>query len=585
MRIFFIVWMSTAVAAAAPAPWVAKSDENALLLLQATSRFDPEEASGLGLEGFDDRAIDLAPGWRQRRREAVVAAMSELERRRAAEKDPMVAQDLEIILDAARKRVRRLDPEEKYLVPYFPLERMAFGGLRVLLEEQLSPERRKLAVARLRRYAGMEPGSTPLSALAEARMREKMGAPGLLMPSRAEVEKNLSTAKTMLGGLKPLFVKFQLDGWQEPLAKLEAQCASYDAFLQKEVLPRAREDFRLPPELYAFRLEEVGVDLPPSQLATLAHAAFAKLQAEMQALAGRIAAERHLPQGDYREVLRALKKDQLVGDAILPHYQSRLADLEKIIVEHKLVTLPARHARIRLASAAESAQTPAPNMRMPRLIHNSGEQGEFVLPLSLPAPPGSKEAMQKLDDFTFSAASWTLTAHEARPGHELQFDQMVERGVSLARAVYARNSTNIEGWGLYAESIALPYMPLEGQLVSLDFRLHRAARAFLDPELQAGQVTREQAKKLLTDEVGLSDGMANSEVERYTFWAPGQATSYFYGYTKLVELRAEVERRLGARFDARELHDFILGQGLLPPPLLKRAVLARFAPQESVKKK
>jgi len=63
----------------------------------------------------------------------------------------------------------------------------------------------------------------------------------------------------------------------------------------------------------------------------------------------------------------------------------------------------------------------------------------------------------KYDDFSYSgAASWTLTAHEARPGHELQFDAMVEHGVSLARAFFAFNSTNVEGWGLYSDGSCFP---------------------------------------------------------------------------------------------------------------------------------
>jgi len=54
---------------------------------------------------------------------------------------------------------------------------------------------------------------------------------------------------------------------------------------------------------------------------------------------------------------------------------------------------------------------------------------------------------------------------------------------------------------------------------------------------------------------------------------PGQATAYFYGYTKLVELRAAAERALGSRFDPLAFHDTILAQGLLPPDLLRKAVL------------
>jgi uncharacterized protein (DUF885 family) len=74
---------------------------------------------------------------------------------------------------------------------------------------------------------------------------------------------------------------------------------------------------------------------------------------------------------------------------------------------------------------------------------------------------------------------------------------MVEHGVSLARAHYAFNSTNAEGWGLYSEYIMQPYEPLEGQLMTLQLRLLRAARAFLDPELQSGAITPGQAYAVL----------------------------------------------------------------------------------------
>ena len=117
---------------------------------------------------------------------------------------------------------------------------------------------------------------------------------------------------------------------------------------------------------------------------------------------------------------------------------------------------------------------------------------------------------------------------------------MVEHGVSQARAIYAFNSTNVEGWGLYAERIVQPFMPADGQLISLQNRLMRAARAFLDPQLQSGKVTPEQAFKVLREDVVLSEAMARQEVDRYTFRAPGQATSYFYGYTRLIATRQEV---------------------------------------------
>jgi len=197
-----------------------------------------------------------------------------------------------------------------------------------------------------------------------------------------------------------------------------------------------------------------------------------------------------------------------------------------------------------------------------------------VLPLNMPTTDGKT---LRMDDFTFAAASWTLTAHEARPGHEMQFAGMLDAGVSIARALFSFNSANVEGWGLYAELIMQPFEPPEGQLIALQGRLLRAARAYLDPELQAGKITPDQAFAVLSNDVVLSDGMARQEVDRYTFRMPGQATAYFYGFSRLVEIRADIQRALGPRFDAQQFHDFILSQGLLPPRLMREAVVDHFA--------
>ena len=420
----------------------------------------------------------------------------------------------------------------------------------------------------MRKYAGLEPGTTSIVELAERETREGLARPGLQPPSKLQLENDLQTAGFSIDGIEKLFQEYKIAGYEQPVAELKKQLTAYTTFVRGEVLPRARDDFRLVPELYAFRLEQVGVDIPPAQLAAQARAAFAQIQGEMQTVAARVARQNGFASTDYRDVIRTLKKNPIPDDQVLAHYQARLQQIEEVIRGQRLVTLPSRPARIRLGTPAENAQQPAPHMMPPRLLGNTGEQGEFVLPLSV---PGAKE--QKYDDFNYDAASWTLTAHEARPGHELQFSTMVEKGVSVARAVFAFNSVNVEGWGLYSEAITLPYMPDDGKLISLQLRLQRAARAFVDPELQTGKWTPESAREFLQKEVGLSPAFATEEVDRFTFRAPAQATAYFYGYTKLMDLRAAAERALGPRFEPLAFHDAILAQGLLPPDLLRKAVL------------
>jgi hypothetical protein len=520
-----LAWAPAARSAAARPAWIEKSDANARLVLEVSARFAPESAGRLGLEGLDEQILDLKPQVYERSQQATREVLAILESRLASETDPQVKQDLAILVQATKDNLEGNELNRRAEIDYYDIPLTVFRGLRGLLDDQVPAERRAKALVRLRRYAGLEPGYTPVATLAQERTRESFGRAGAQGPYKGAVEKNLSNSASYADGVGKLFEQYKIAGYQAAFAKLKEQLAAYDAFVRAEVLPRSRVDFRQTPELYAFGLR------------------------------------------------------QYVGEAILPHYQKRMRDLEEIIRREKVITLPARDARIRLASEAESAAIPAPNMRPPRLIGNTGEMGEFVLPLRVPTTgPDGTQTVKGFDDFTFDAASWTLTVHEGRPGHELQFASVIEKGVSTARAIFAANSVNIEGWALYAEAEMKPYEPLDGQLIALQHRLLRAARAFLDPDLQAGRIAPEAATSFLMSEVVVSEAAAKSEVERYTFWAPGQATSYFYGYLRWMQMKAETEMALGPMFDRQRYHDFLLSQGLLPPDAIALAVRTVFVP-------
>jgi len=558
--------------------WIAKSNGYTQMLLDVQLKHNPERGSRQGLAQFDKQIGDPRLADDLIERKELEAVLAKLKAAQAKETDKNVVEDLEILQKAFNLQFREQDFGLQHEVPFFNASAAIFTGLRGLLDDQVAAERRPDAVVRLRKYAGVEAGYTPYTDLLKQRTMDQIAKTGMIYPSKTEVETELGRNKNYVDGIASLFTKYKLTGWEEPYAKLKTELADYDAWVRATIVPKARTDFREPAEEYALDFERYGIDIPPAKIAEMAHKAFAEYQAEMAPIAAQIAKKNGYKSSDYRDVIRELKKTQITGDAILPFFENRLHEIEKIIVAQNLVTLPDRPAIIRLATPAETAQQPAPHMSPPPFLHNTGQRGEFVLPLNIPSATGGKE--DKYDDFTFDAVAWTLTAHEARPGHELQFDSMVEHGVSQARALFAFNSTNVEGWGLYAEYIMKPYMPLEGQLMSLDLRLLRAARAFLDPELQSGKVTPPEAYKVLENDVVLSHAFATEEVERFTFRSPGQANSYFYGYTRLLELRKETEAALGKKFDQKKFHDFILAQGLLPPDLMRKAVMEDFVPSQ-----
>lgn len=558
--------------------WVEQSNVYTQKLLDVQFAHSPEQGTREGVSKFDDKISNPTLDDQLAERHEFEGVLATIKAAQPKEIDKKVQEDLDILIKSFDLQFRQDDFELQHQVPFLNASEMVFEGLRGLLDDQVSPERRQAALVRLRKYTGVEPGYKPFTEILKQRELGQIAKPGIIYPSKGQVETELGRNSNYVAGIGTLFAKYKLSGWEPAYAELKRELVDYDAWVRASILPKAREDFRLPPQAYTLALESYGVDLPPAKIAAMAHAAFLQYQGEMAPLAAQIAKAKGYPSPDYRAVIRELKKNQITGEAILPFYENRLHEIEKIIAAKSIVTLPTRPAIIRLATPAETAQQPAPHMSPPPLLHNTGQRGEFVLPLNIPAADGGAE--DRYDDFTFDAVAWTLTAHEARPGHELQFDSMVEHGVSLARALYAFNSTNAEGWGLYAEYVMQPYEPVEGQLMTLQLRLLRAARAFLDPELQSGATTPPQAYAVLEKDVMLSHAFAKEEVERFTYRAPGQANSYFYGYTRLLGLRKETEAALGAKFDQKKFHDFILLQGLLPPDLMRKAVLEEFIPAQ-----
>jgi hypothetical protein len=564
-------------AIASDTDWVAKSNENAQIVLELTAEFNPENAGSFGVDGIDEDIIDFRPGLYERNQGAAEAVLAELRKRQAAETDRKVHQDLGILIKAVEDGMRSARLNRDHMLPYFNVSQTVFMGVRNLVDPQIARERYPAAIERMKKYAGLVGAEKPLTELAMDRSKERFGIEGLVGPYRGEVLQDIERSESVISGIGEVLAGTDLEGWEKPYEILAAQLRDYNDWVRAEILPRSREDYRLPAALYQDALRNWGVDADPHELIEQATKGYMDIRNEMEALAPLIAKDKGYDTADYREVIALLKRDGAIdGDELLDHYHSVLREIEDIIVREGLVSLPEREAGIRIASEAETAVQPAPHLDIPRLIGNTGEYPFFVIPQLQQRDDGS---WVQTDD-TYVAGSWTLTAHEARPGHEMQFSSVIESGVSVARAIFALNSANVEGWGLYAEAIVRPYLPLEAQMISLQYRLMRAGRMFLDPMLNLGMITPEEAKRLIVEDMAVGEAWAQNEIERYTYRIPGQATAYYYGYNKMQSLRAQTELKLKDKFDQQAFHDFVLAQGTLPPDILKEAVMNDFVPAQ-----
>lgn len=566
---------------ATPAASVARSDGFAESLLEVMRQFDPEEAASIGVVAAESSVGDVRPDAEARAEQAYRDLEKRFTRLATDEADVEAKADLAILADACAQRAdahAKGDPSERGDRAYVPVARSIYSSISGLLSEPVTDAHRLAASKRLKAYAGLD-GSTPLTEAAEQRLQAWLKSGEGLGPARTRLTRDIADTQTLLQGLAEDSRAAKVPDADAALKALETQLARYSTFLTEKVLPRANPDDRLTPAQYRRVLRERGIDMDPDLLAKVAREAFVETRKEAEPLLQAVAKSLGIPGADFKTVLTTLRKQQVPPAEVLSLYQRRQTEIDGLIRTHHLMTLPELPLTIRVASAAEGAMMAAPHYNMPSLMGNAGgtpgdggaNGGDFVLPA-----PEASQGPRAMDDFNSPAASWWLTAHEGHPGHALQFAAMMSQPMSLARRYFAFNSANCEGWGLYAEGLIYPHAPPEGQLAILQARLMRQAHAFLDIELNLGRITAADAHKVITDEVGMSEGWADLSIKRYTFMLPGQAPSYFFGARALEQIRNEVQAKLGRDFNLQAFNDFVLAQGLVPPTALRTLAQARW---------
>jgi uncharacterized protein (DUF885 family) len=167
-----------------------------------------------------------------------------------------------------------------------------------------------------------------------------------------------------------------------------------------------------------------------------------------------------------------------------------------------------------------------------------------------------------------------LTLHEAAPGHHTQIALAGEQEDQppFRRTDYI--SAFGEGWALYAEKLGVEmdiYETPYQHFGRLTYEMWRACRLVIDTGIHAMGWSREQAQEYLAGNTALSMHEITTEIDRYISW-PAQALSYKLGEYTIWELRRDAEFRLGADFDIRAFHDFILALGSVPLDILKDEV-------------
>ena len=316
-------------------------------------------------------------------------------------------------------------------------------------------------------------------------------------------------------------------------------------------IPRGTECYRA--EVRRF----TTLDIRPEEVFAAGEREMDAVHREMQALA-----ERSFGTTDLPVLLQRLRNDSTYT------YRTR---------EEVVRTSSAAIERARRASPAWFGLLPKARFEIrqhPEFRQREGAVAQYSAPTEDGTRPGIFWISTYRPEVIPRAYGEATAFHEGIPGHHLQVAIAQERTGTHPITRYFGFSGFSEGWALYSEELADEmdlYSSDVARMGMLASRAWRAARLVLDAGIHSRGWTRDQAVEYLGRATTMSPVQLQGEVDRYISM-PGQATSYMLGNLELRKVRAEAERRLGARFDIREFHDRVLGNGGVTLAMLRRQV-------------
>jgi uncharacterized protein (DUF885 family) len=536
---------------------------------------DPFTATGLGIPGHDDEVTDFSPDG--------VEALTDLDRRTlraldatAVENDAdrIAAAVMRDRLDAGLENYRAGAPWRQLSNFDSPISfiRMAFD----LCPRETAEDWERIAT-RMSRVQDSLAGFT-------VSLRHGLATGSIAARRQALVcAEQAATLGGLDGGDAPYFARIAAQQPHDSALGVRlrdtAQLATHayaemSRFLRDEYAPRAPETDAVGRDLYAIGIRRwLGMNRDPEEIYAWGWEELHRIEAEMEATAERIA-----PGAGIDGAMEILGHDPARSIEGIDNLLAYLQDL----TDRTIADLDGTHFDI------------------PEPLHRI-ECRE--------APPGTAAAMYYTGpsaDFSRPGRTWypakdqkrfplwtevTTAYHEGVPGHHLQIGLCMtfqDRLTTFQRQLgtYAGHA---EGWALYAERLMqeLGYLEnpdyLLGMLASQAFR---AMRVIVDTglhlQLRIPKTEANRAGKVWDWDTALpfverycgfaGPGFARSELDRYC-GMPAQAISYKVGERAWLDIRAQVQARLGAAFDLKRFHMAALNLGSLPLDLLEQELV------------
>ncbi len=382
---------------------------------------------------------------------------------------------------------------------------------------------------------------------------------------------------------------FQMAGETPGLSELRKttkpvveQLRGYLKFLQTEVLPNAKGEWRLGKEKFAKKLElELNAGISSEEVLKEAEAEFDRVVLEMYVISRQLW-PKYFPgqpvppdtkkgrQQLIRMVLDEVSKNHGKPEDLVHDAREGVEKIKDFIREGKILTLP-EPDRCQIIEMPEFRRGNSIAYLQPAPPLDPKANSYYAI-----SPPPSSWSDEKVKSFMEEYnvhMLQLLSIHEAYPGHYVQLEYSNKCPSLIRKVLYS--GVFAEGWAVYTERMMLDQGYGEGNLElrlnQLKWYLRAVANAILDYKMHCTDITDEEAIRFLVEEAFQSLGEAILKVIRAK-QSSCQLSTYFVGRTSFVRLRAQIQNQLGDDFDLGQFHEEVMSHGTLPVRYLPELV-------------
>lgn len=260
-------------------------------------------------------------------------------------------------------------------------------------------------------------------------------------------------------------------------------------------------------------------------------------------------------------VIDRLSQNHVRREDFLPEIRRQIPQLQEFVTSHNLLTLdPTKPLEVRPTPvyqrgvAGASIDAPGPYRPQDRTYYN-------VTPLDDLTPEQAESTLREYNHWMLQV----LNIHEAIPGHYAQL-MYANRSPSIVKSLFG-NGAMVEGWAVYGERMMMEAgygdATPEMWLMYSKWILRTVTNTILDYSVHVLGMTEAQAMDLLQRQAFQTRSQATEKWHRVQV-SSVQLTSYFSGYSEIMELREQRKRALGDRFNLKEFHEQLLSYGSAP---------------------